>query len=188
MSRLYRCLLALAVFGGVFAANRATLLAADAAEESEAEIKAALGKLPAADKTIAESQRRCAVEQGNRLGSMGTPVKVLLDGKPVFLCCAGCKKKATSDAKATAKAADTLKKVNASLAKLSPADRTLAEAQRFCAVESENRLGTMGTPVKLMIEGSPVFLCCKSCEDDAKAKPKHTVAKVAILKKANASN
>jgi hypothetical protein len=122
------------------------------------------------------------------LGAMGAPVKVVLDGKPVFLCCAGCKQRAMSDAKAAVAAADTLKKVNASLAKLSPADRNLAEAQRFCAVENENRLGTMGAPIKVTIEGTPVFLCCKGCEGEAKSKPKETVAAAAKLKKDNASN
>ncbi len=35
--------------------------------------------------------------------------------------------------------------------------------QRFCPVLSENRLGVMGTPVKLMIDGQPVFVCCGGC-------------------------
>lgn len=185
----YRYLLTAIVFSGVFAVGLAASFAADAAvDDGEAEIKAALAKLPEADRAVAESQRWCVVVQANRLGSMGTPVKVILDGKPVFLCCAGCQKKATFDATATVKAAEKLKKMNAALGKLSPADRTLAEAQRFCAVMPESRLGSMGTPVKVMIDGTPVFLCCKSCEDDAKSNPKETVAKVASLKKANSSN
>src|SRR5204863_7725143 len=49
----------------------------------------------------------------------------------------------------------------AALAKLKPEDRKLAEAQKFCAVLTKNRLGTMGAPVKVMIKDKPVFLCCK---------------------------
>ena len=73
-------------------------------------------------------------------------------------------------------------KLAASLAGLSADDRKLAEAQRFCAVENENLLGSMGKPVKLVIEGQAVFLCCAGCEDGAKADPKQTLAKVKELK------
>jgi hypothetical protein len=38
---------------------------------------------------------------------MGPPVKLLIDGQPIFLCCPACKKKALIDPKATvAKAAN----------------------------------------------------------------------------------
>lgn len=77
-------------------------------------------------------------------------------------------------------------KIQAALAKLSPADRKLAEAQKWCAVQTKNRLGTMDTPIKVMINDQPVFLCCESCEDRAKANPDKTLAKVAELKKAAA--
>src|SRR5262245_23285136 len=50
--------------------------------------------------------------------------------------------------------------IKASLDKLSPEDRKLAEEQQFCAVRNDNRLGSMGTPVKLMVKDQPVFLCC----------------------------
>jgi hypothetical protein len=45
-----------------------------------------------------------------------------------------------------------------------------------------NRLGSMDVPVKVMIEGQPVFLCCAGCEDKAKANPKQTLQKVEELK------
>ncbi len=73
-------------------------------------------------------------------------------------------------------------KVNAILAKLSRVDRRLAEAQRFCAIQQENRLGSMGVPVKVMIEGRPVFLCCEGCRDDALAHADRTLATVERLK------
>ena len=66
-------------------------------------------------------------------------------------------------------------KIEAALAKLSDDDRKLAEAQRFCPVLEDSRLGSMGTPVKLMIDGQPVFLCCEGCEDEALADPKATL-------------
>jgi hypothetical protein len=72
------------------------------------------------------------------------------------------------------------------LAKLSGADRKLAEAQRFCAVFADSRLGSMGTPLKLSIEGQAVFLCCSGCKKQALADAKQTLAKVEELKKAAA--
>lgn len=72
--------------------------------------------------------------------------------------------------------------VSASLAKLSAADRRLAEAQGFCVVQEANRLGSMGIPAKIMIKGQPVFLCCSGCEEEARAHPDQTLARVAKLK------
>jgi Cu(I)/Ag(I) efflux system membrane fusion protein len=73
-------------------------------------------------------------------------------------------------------------KIRASLATLSADDRKLAETQRFCPILSTNRLGSMGQPLKLMIEGQPVFLCCPGCKEKALADPQGTLAKVAKLK------
>jgi hypothetical protein len=75
-------------------------------------------------------------------------------------------------------------KIEASLAKLPPADRAAAQEQRFCPVLSDSRLGSMGMPVKLSIEGQSVFLCCAGCKDKALANPDGTLAKVAQLRKA----
>jgi Cu(I)/Ag(I) efflux system membrane fusion protein len=82
---------------------------------------------------------------------------------------------------------DQEKQVKAGLAKLSPEDRKLAEAQRFCAVLSKNRLGAMGQPVKVLIKGQPVFLCCNGCKKDALADPEKTLATVQ-KQKARAEN
>jgi hypothetical protein len=72
--------------------------------------------------------------------------------------------------------------VQAALAKLPPEDRKLAEAQKYCAVESENRLGSMAVPFKVMVKGQPVFLCCKGCRKQALADPDRTLARVEKLK------
>lgn len=68
----------------------------------------------------------------------------------------------------------------ANLAKLSEADRPLAEAQGYCAVTSEP-LGSMGPPLKLIVQDRPVFVCCKGCEKKAQSHPYTTLAKVAEL-------
>jgi len=76
-------------------------------------------------------------------------------------------------------------KVRTNLAKLSPEDQKLAREQKFCAVENKNELGSMGVPVKVMIKDQPVFLCCSGCEEQAKADPDATLAKVKELKEQN---
>ena len=50
---------------------------------------------------MVESQKYCAIMTDKLLGSMGTPLKVEVNGEPVFLCCKGCKAKALRDADAT---------------------------------------------------------------------------------------
>jgi hypothetical protein len=73
-------------------------------------------------------------------------------------------------------------KVKSALAKLSPEDRALAEEQKYCASEPENRLGSMGPPVKVMVKDQPVFVCCKGCKDDVLKDPDKTLKQVAALK------
>ena len=40
-----------------------------------------------------------AASGGEPLGSMGRPVKLVVDGKPVFICCKACERELRSDAK-----------------------------------------------------------------------------------------
>jgi hypothetical protein len=72
--------------------------------------------------------------------------------------------------------------IKAALAKLSPADRMLVEAQQFCPVLKNSRLGSMGTPKKLIIDGQPVFICCDGCEERARERSEQTLATVKRLK------
>jgi hypothetical protein len=72
-------------------------------------------------------------------------------------------------------------KIQTALAKLPDADRPLALAQKFCPIQ-KTRLGIMGKPDRIEIEGQPVFLCCSGCEDDARANPKKTLDQVAQFK------
>jgi uncharacterized protein (TIGR03000 family) len=72
--------------------------------------------------------------------------------------------------------------VEANLAKLSPEDRKLAEAQKFCVVENDTRLGAVGVPLKVMVKDKPVFVCCEACLKQAKADPDKTLSKVKELK------
>lgn len=76
---------------------------------------------------------------------------------------------------------DSEAKIKAALAKLSTPDRKLAEEQGYCAVMG-SRLGKMGVPVKVIVKGEPVFICCASCKDEALENADSTLAKVKELK------
>ncbi len=95
------------------------------------------------------------------------------------LVLAGCTGTATNQPK---KQVDEKDPIRAELDKLDPADRKLAAAQRWCAVQNKNRLGDMGVPVKVMVDGQPVFLCCDHCQKQALADPEKTLATVERLK------
>jgi multidrug efflux pump subunit AcrA (membrane-fusion protein) len=176
-------------------------------QDENAKRAAALEKMPAEDRRVAEAQQFCPILQQNRLGSMGMPVKIMIEGQAVFLCCDGCKKSALANPKKTlATAAEWVQgkrnrppvatastgnsadeaKIQAELAKLSDADRQAAVAQNFCVVLEDNRLGLMGPPIKLMIDGQPVFLCCEGCKKKALADAKASLSKAAKLKAASA--
>jgi hypothetical protein len=183
MKRFFQ--MALLVSFSVSAAAYAIANAKDekSAADQEKEIKAALETLSAADRALAEAQRFCVTMPHERLGAMGTPKKITVNGKPVFLCCEGCEKKAKANAKATLQTVESMKKSNTALAKLSKEDRAFAEQQMSCPV-SNGRLGSMGTPPKVTVQGKSVFLCCKGCQKQALADPKGTLAKVEKLMQA----
>jgi multidrug efflux pump subunit AcrA (membrane-fusion protein) len=174
--------------------------------DEEDRVQAVLARLSPEDRRLAEAQGFCPVLTDNRLGSMGKPVKVLVKGQPVLLCCKGCVNKALADPAKTLVKAEEEKtragagplvtarpstapegggtksaRVKAMLAKLSPEDRRLAEDQGFCP-ETEQPLGAMGMPVKITVNAQPVFLCCQSCEDEAREHPGQTLARIAELK------
>jgi hypothetical protein len=64
--------------------------------EHRSEFTAALAELSAEDREAAEHQGTCPVT-GEPLGSMGTPIKVEVNGKPVFICCEGCREELLAD-------------------------------------------------------------------------------------------
>lgn len=177
-------------------------------DDPDAKVKAALVKLSPADRALAESQQFCPVLTGSRLGSMGTPIKLTVKGQTVFVCCSGCREEAIQEADRTLKRVKAKRsemgapaapeanapaipkplkespedrKIAQELAKLSSADRALAEQQRFCIVSKESRLGSMGKPVKIKVGTETVFLCCEGCEDSAKEDPAATLARLKEL-------
>jgi Cu(I)/Ag(I) efflux system membrane fusion protein len=167
-------------------------------ENQDAKLLAVLKKLSPDDRRLVEQQKFCPILPKSRLGSMGTPIKLTLEGQPIFVCCAGCVKPAKDKpaetvikAKARQKFVPESKspvsndepdpKLRVELNKLTAEDRQLAIAQRWCPVMDDSRLGSMGVPVKVMIDGKPVFLCCEGCQEVAMEKPKETLVRVQKL-------
>lgn len=156
----------------------------EAMQKAEKKIDAALSKLSAEDQKLAAAQRFCPVMTYDRLGAMGTPLKVMIEGKPVFLCCKACVEDAQKGGAATVKTVMKLRDSTAEIAKLPMEERMAIEAQKYCAINTKGFLGSMGAPIKLTIEGKPVYLCCGGCTAKAEANPAATLAKVEELKKA----
>lgn len=101
---------------------------------------------------------------------------------------AGCSTKPPAPPPAAeAPADDEEAEIAKAIAELPEADRPLALAQRFCAVADEGRLGSMGTPVKLEIDGQAVFLCCEGCRGLALADKDKTLARVKALREQSAA-
>jgi membrane fusion protein, copper/silver efflux system len=73
-------------------------------------------------------------------------------------------------------------RIQANLAKLSRADRRLAEAQKYCPVLQTSRLGSMGPPFKIFLKGQPVFLCCSGCAGQAREHADRTLERVEYLR------
>jgi YHS domain-containing protein len=63
------------------------------------------------------------------------------------------------------------------LAKLSAADRAAALKQAVCPVTGA-KLGSMGTPPKVVVNGQEVFLCCDGCEEKLREEPEKYLAKL----------
>ena len=60
---------------------------------------------------------------------------------------------------------------------LSAEDQALADQQQVCPV-TNLPLGSMGAPVKVMLGGKPVFICCERCRRDLLAEPTKYLAKI----------
>ncbi len=160
-----------------------------------AKIAAALSKLSTEDRAIAEAQHICPVTM-MPLGSMGTPPKVDVDGREVFICCKGCTDKLlkepeqylgnllmlvepgepSAETRSDQPQAEDLN-ITEVLLELAPADRALAEAQQICPV-TDMPLGSMGMPPKVDVNGKSIFICCEGCRDSLLADPVKHLAKL----------
>lgn len=145
-----------------------------------------LAGLSPEDRALAEKQRICPVT-GAALGSMGVPLKISLDDRPVFVCCQACENQlkaeparflARLDSAASASVAeDNQKAIALALSKLPAEDKAAAERQRNCPV-ADSALGSMGVPPKVFVDGQVVFICCEGCRESLLANPSKYLTKL----------
>ncbi len=89
--------------------------------------------------------------------------------------CEGASSPAPKPAPAKEVASKEKDEVAEERAKLSEEDRKLVDAQEWCVISKDERLGSMGAPIKLDVNGQAVFVCCKSCEKRALANAETTL-------------
>jgi hypothetical protein len=89
---------------------------------------------------------------------------------------AGCSKPDPADVPAEPKA-ETSESAATEEPKLSDADQALADAQKVCPVTDE-ALGSMGSPIKVMLGDRAVFVCCEACIEELKSNPDKYLAKI----------
>ncbi len=121
---------------------------------------------------VAIARQKVCVVSGKPLGSMGNPVAVEVAGQRLFVCCAGC-----VDALKANPEKFTQARPKVEVVKFTESDAALITKQAVCPVMDEP-LGGMGQPIKLLVGGKPLFLCCKGCIKKVQAEPEKYLAMV----------
>jgi Cu(I)/Ag(I) efflux system membrane fusion protein len=116
-----------------------------------------------------EEQKFCPVTKA-RLGTMGDPIAVEVEGGRIWTCCDACPPKLK---------ASPVKY----LAKLSPpkpddSKPPTVEEQQICPVTGA-KLGSMGAPILVEVEGRKLWTCCDACPPKLKASPAKYLARLA---------
>ena len=79
-------------------------------DPEKAVIEKNLAELSPEDRELAKGQKYCPVQDGVPLGAHGAPVKVMVNEKPVMLCCEACVRRATANPDKTLAKVKELKK------------------------------------------------------------------------------
>ncbi|WP_422929782.1 efflux RND transporter periplasmic adaptor subunit [Singulisphaera sp. PoT] len=116
-----------------------------------------------------EEQKVCPVTDA-ALGSMGAPIPVEAKGQKFWTCCDACPPKVQTDA------AKYLTKVARSATP--EVHMAASAAQTICPVTGA-KLGSMGDPIAVAIEGRTILTCCAACPPKLKADPKRYLARLA---------
>ena len=130
------------------------------------------------DAVLVSLQATCPVS-GKKLGSMGAPPKVIVDGKPLFVCCTGCsdRLKASPQQYLAKYYKAKGEQVRPGVFKATLADASAIASQKLCPVMDEP-LGGMGAPLKVDVKGKAVYICCAGCAKKLHAQPEEFLAKL----------
>ena len=136
-------------------------------------VQVTVARLTEADRPLVERQRMCPVMEDSALGSHGTPIKLMVGNQPLFVCCEGCIGEVKENPRQYLEKTAAL--VQASRQQRRPQvnvfwavqnDDTAIRAQGVCPVMNQP-LGAHGRPLKVVIDGRPIFVCCQGCIDKA---------------------
>ncbi len=141
----------------------------------------------AVDAQAISAQKVCPV-MDEQLGGMGTPIKVLVGSKPIYLCCKGCIKKVeAAPAKYLAmvygespdsSVAGGTEQVREGIFKGTEEDKPFIAAQKKCPVMDEP-LDAMGGPYKVHAGGKAIYICCPGCAKLIAEQPQKWLDKLA---------
>ncbi len=142
-----------------------------------------------ADAAAIAAQKVCPV-MDEPLGGMGTPIKVMVGDKPIYLCCKGCIKKIQAEpakylamvypdgengSEGVGSVAAGTEAVREGVFKVTPADAPFIAAQKKCPVMDEP-LDAMGGPYKVNAAGQAIYICCPGCAKKIAAEPQKYLA------------
>ena len=110
---------------------------------------------------------------------MGAPPKIMVGGKALFVCCAGCSSKVRSspDQYFTKVYSAKGEQVRPGVFTATLADAAAIGAQKICLVLDEP-LGGIGVPMKVDVNGKAVYICCAACSKKLAAFPDEYLAKL----------
>ncbi|MEC8475331.1 MAG: hypothetical protein VXZ38_11810, partial [Planctomycetota bacterium] len=131
------------------------------------------------DEMLVRLQKTCPVT-GKPLGSMGNPPKILVKGKPLFVCCPPCSSKITDNPDPYLRKyySVSTKKVRPGVFESNLSDADAIAAQKVCLVMNKD-LGSMGNPQKVNVDGKSIYICCAGCAKKLLADPEKYLALMA---------
>lgn len=160
-------------------------------------LEIAVSTSTAADAEAIARQKVCPV-MDEPLGGMGTPIKVTIGDKPVYLCCKGCIKKMEAEPvkylamvygdqsgvgsqevrSGGASVPAGTEEVRAGIFEVGAEDAPFITAQKKCPVMDEP-LDAMGGPYKVHAAGKAIYICCPGCAKKISAEPQKWLAVLA---------
>lgn len=128
-------------------------------------------------------QQLCPVT-GERLGSMGEPIRIVGMGRTIFVCCEDCVDAVQRNPrKYFAMVAAQRRRMSGGIPRQPSQSDPLQAVERDsrrqlrCPVTGEE-LGSMGPPVPVTVSGRTIRVCCKACVNTVKRNPAQYLAKV----------
>ncbi|MFN3193969.1 MAG: hypothetical protein ACE361_25895 [Aureliella sp.] len=128
------------------------------------------------DSMLISLQKTCPIT-GKPLGTVGKPPKIMVKGKPLFVCCEPCsaKIKANPDEYLAMYYSAKGKEIRPGVYESTLADASAIAAQETCPV-MDKKLGGMGVPQKVNVNGKSVYICCAGCAKKLDAQPEKYLA------------